>query len=90
MRLDEDLQVEVWRRASFARMGFDGGSILTLQAWGVDLHDAESLLYRDGKRTSCTHDEALRILQPVDDVAILLPRKCIVCDGYGCWNCPKS
>lgn len=73
MSLSEDLRIEAWRVGQFSRMGFDGGSITLLQAWGIDLHDAERLLYRDGKRTTCTVNQAIRILQPLEDVAVLMP-----------------
>lgn len=73
MSLDEDLRIEAWRVGQFDRMGFDGGAILLLQVWETDLHEAARLMIRDGKRTTCTVNQALRILQPLDDVAVMLP-----------------
>jgi len=63
--------VRSWHRECFKCLGFDEPSIETLVAWGSDPHVVTELLFRDGERTSCRHDQALRIVQPDEDYLVL-------------------
>jgi hypothetical protein len=64
MSAEEEQRIASWKRECFAALGFGETAIVALLQWNTDPHDAESLLMRDGERTSCTHAQALRILQP--------------------------
>ena len=63
--LDEEQRIELWKMDQFLKMAFDGEAIALLLSWDADPHEAAHLLFRDGKRTSCTHGQALRILAPL-------------------------
>lgn len=85
-------EVDLWKMQRFTNLGFDGGEIACLLFWGTSPHDVEPLLWRGGKRTSCTHKQALRIVRPENVLAGLTPAKlptCVVCDDLGCEFCPK-
>lgn len=60
----EAQRIELWHLDFFLRLGFSGDQISVLLSWRVDPHDALRLLYRDGERTVCTHEQAMRILAP--------------------------
>lgn len=64
MDLQDEQKVEVWNLDYFMRLGFSGPATVLLQGWGIDPHDAERLLYRDGVRTKCSYELALEILKP--------------------------
>lgn len=64
--LSEEERVELWKLDQFFRMGFDGDAISALLFWNADPHEAHRLLFRDGAPTTCTHEQALRILRPLD------------------------
>ena len=61
----EDQRIEAWNTEMFLRLDFSGEDAVMLVEWGVDPHDAEKLLFRDGERTSCTHELAMEILSPL-------------------------
>lgn len=65
-------RIERWHIDQFFGLGFEWGQVSTLVSWGCDPHEAERLMRRDGKPTACTPEQALRILQPLDDVAVLV------------------
>lgn len=67
----EAAAIERWRIQCFSDLDFDWGEVQTLLAWDVDPHDAQHLMRRDGNPTTCTTEQALRILQPVDDPVVL-------------------
>lgn len=65
MPISEDERVELWKLEQFVRMEFDGDAVSALLFWDADPHEAHRLLFRDGARTECTHEQALRILRPL-------------------------
>lgn len=71
MTSNEEERIESWHIERFIDLGFDWSAVSNLIAWKVDPHDVDKLMRRDGKPTSCTHELALRILQPDDDVVVL-------------------
>jgi hypothetical protein len=82
--------VDLYKLERFTNMGFDGGAIAALLFWGTSPHDVEPLLWRDGERTTCTQEQALRIVKPLELAAGLTPAKlpaCVVCDDLGCEHC---
>ena len=84
-------EVDLWKMQRLTHLGFDGTEIACLLFWGTSPHDVERLLYRDGRRTPCTHAQAIRIARPIE-LAPGLPAKfpmCVVCDDAGCEMCPK-
>lgn len=66
LSIPEDERVELWRLDRLVRLGFDGDEVSLLLFWKADVHAAEDLLFRDGERTACTHEQAVRILMPID------------------------
>lgn len=63
---DDDVAVDKWRLDEFTELGFSEPEIACLLNWQTSPADARHLLWRAGRRTDCTHDQALRILQPLD------------------------
>jgi hypothetical protein len=86
-------RVELWKLGQFTHMGFDGDATSALLFWEVSPREVEALLYRNGERTSCTHDQALRIVKPLELPVIepgpKLIKSCVVCNDLGCEHCPK-
>lgn len=68
---EEGQRIERWHTERFIELGFDFSEREMLLAWKIDPHDAEKLLRRNGQPTSCTTAQALRILQPLDDIIVL-------------------
>jgi hypothetical protein len=66
--MNEEERVEVWNMNQFVKLGFRDFEVGALLGWGVDPHDAEALLWRNGERTRCTHEQALEILKPLEVV----------------------
>jgi hypothetical protein len=62
--MSEDQRIELWHLDQFAKLEFSGEQIALLLEWGVEPVEARKLMLRDGKRTKCTHDQALAILEP--------------------------
>jgi len=58
----EDQRVELWRLFEFSRLGFDGEQVALLLEWEVSPADARKLMERDGERTACTPELAMKIL----------------------------
>ena len=70
--ISEEVQVELWNLQFLTGLGFGGEACSLLLQWGTDPHAASDLLFRDGVATSCTHEQALRILRPLED-RVLIP-----------------
>lgn len=70
MNVSDEL-VERWTIEQFQEIGFSWEDAHILLAWRVDHHEARKLMFRDGTRTACTPEQALRILQPDEDVVIM-------------------
>jgi len=59
--------VDRWKIEQLDRLGFGLVDINMLLLWRVELHDVYRLMGTGAhSRTSCTHDQALRILRPLD------------------------
>jgi len=58
--------VDRWKIEQLDRLGFGIADINTLLLWRVELHDVYRLMGSYHGATSCTHEQALRILRPLD------------------------
>lgn len=85
-----EVQVDLWKMQRFTDLGFDSGEIGRLLFWGTSPHDVEGLLYQAGRRTTCSHAQALRIVRPLELIAPPTQTDCVVCAGRGCEFCPKA
>ena len=89
--LSETSRLELWKLERFTEMGFSGDEIACLLFWGTSPHDVEALFWRNGKRTRCTHEQALGILKPLEVTPRPIAAKpsCAVCEDDGCEFCPR-
>lgn len=89
--LSEPDRLELWKLHRFTEMGFSGDEIACLLFWGTSPHDVEALFWRNGKRTRCTHEQAMGIVKPLEVVPgrTVAKSSCVNCEGEGCEFCPR-
>jgi hypothetical protein len=55
-------RIELWRTFEFVRLGFNGEQIAQLLEWEISPADARKVMERDGERTACSPELAMKIL----------------------------
>jgi hypothetical protein len=66
----EEEMVDRWKIEQLEALGFEIPAINALLLWRVDLHDVWRLMGSRPGATPCTHEQALRILRPLDAPAV--------------------
>ena len=64
----EQEQVAEWHFKCYSKLDLSIGTIESLLSWGTEPHEVHRLVV-----AGCPEDVMLRILQPLDDPAILTP-----------------
>lgn len=59
-------RVDLWKSEQLTELGFSPDEISVLLFWGTSMHDVWDLMGSPRDRTTCTPDQALRILAPLD------------------------
>lgn len=59
-------RVDMWKAEQLTALEFSTDEISVLLFWGTSMHDVWDLMGSPRERTTCTPEQAMRILAPLD------------------------